>query len=932
MRRMLSAVVSAMLIAGLLPLPVLALAPTASADPVTTDEDVPVTITLTSTDADSPGDPTFEVVASPSIGGLGPFGPISCDGGTPNVCTTDLTYTPNPDFNGPDSFTFTATADAETSNEATVAINVDPVNDPPVAAATSTTLDEDVGTWLIAVSASDIEGDDVTVFTVATPPSHGSVEYSPAVGPCGPVGGPWTCVGTMLYTPDTDYNGQDSFTFTATDGTATSTPATVSITVSPVNDRPVANGQSLTVVEDTATAIALGGSDVEGSTLTYTRTGTGPVHGTLTGTVPNLVYTPAANYNGPDSFTFKVNDGTIDSLADATVSITVSPVNDRPVCTGASLSTDKNVAVSGTVACADVEGTPLTLVVSSGPGRGTLNPFNSATGAFTYRPNTDVTGADSFQVTAGDGGLASIPVTVEITIANHAPVCVDASPVAGDEDTIQTGTLGCADGDGDLLTFTKTGGPVHGSVVVDAGTGAWTYTPASNYNGPDSFTFTASDGAVVSLTPATVAITVTAVNDAPVASAQAVATAEDSAKAITLAGTDIEGSALTFAIIGNPAHGTLSGTGPARIYTPAADYSGLDSFTFRVNDGAKDSLATATVSLTIAEVNDAPDARTDGFKVSATGTGTLAVLANDFSGPPSGPVTSEPADTVRVTAVTQGAKVSVSIAPGGTGVLYDVKGCAYGGDSFTYTVADGHGLTDTATAFVTISRPGQDGLSSNPITDTPTLRFITNSTIGSAVPVRLSWCGVTRSGYGVRTYTVKASSNAGATYPTTVVSRSIARSIRRSLPIGRTFRWRARTTDTAGRTGSWRYSLNARASRYQESHRAITYAGTWRTQATSKASGGAERYATTAGAAATITLTNVRQFAIVGPRSARRGSFEVWVDGAKVATVSQRARTTVYRRVLYVRSLTSGPGVSHTIQVRAVGNGRIDVDAVLALS
>ena len=331
-------------------------------------------------------------------------------------------------------------------------------------------------------------------------------------------------------------------------------------------------------------------------------------------------------------------------------------------------------------------------------------------------------------------------------------------------------------------------------------------------------------------------------------------------------------------------------------------------------------------------VNHAPDARADAFTVNATGAGTLAVLGNDVSAPASGPVASEPADTLAVTAVTQGTKLSVSGAAGGAGVRYDVRGCASGDDSFTYTVSDGQGRTDTATVSIAIARPGQNGLASSPITDRPTLGFIADSTIDFTVPARLSWCGVTRRGSGVRSYIVQASGNAGATYPMTVTSRSTARSIRRDLPVGPTFRWRARTTDTAGRTGSWRYSPTARVTRYQETDRAFTYAGAWKTDATGNASGGGQRSAGAAGASASITLTDVRQFAIVGPRSANRGSFEVWVDGLKVATVSERASATVHRRVLYVGSLARGRGVSHTIEVRAFGDGRIDVDAVLALS
>src|SRR5439155_24731803 len=113
-----------------------------------------------------------------------------------------------------------------------------------------------------------------------------------------------------------------------------------------------------------------------------------------------------------------------------------------------------------------------------------------------------------------------------------------------------------------------------------------------------------NDGSLDSNT-ATISITIDAVNDAPVAADQAVAADEDTAKAITLSATDVEGSLLTYAIVSGPAHGTLSGTAPALTYTPAANYNGADSFTFKANDGTLDS-NTATVTITIAAVNDAP--------------------------------------------------------------------------------------------------------------------------------------------------------------------------------------------------------------------------------------------------------------------------------------------------------------------------------------
>src|SRR5207247_664567 len=146
------------------------------------------------------------------------------------------------------------------------------------------------------------------------------------------------------------------------------------------------------------------------------------------------------------------------------------------------------------------------------------------------------------------------------------------------------------------LTYAIVAGPMHGSLSGTAPN--VTYLSAANYNGPDSFTFKANDGTADS-NIATVTISVTAVNDAPVASDQAVTTDEDTAKAITLSATDTEASSLTYAIVASPTHGSLTGTAPNVTYTPAANYNGSDSFTFKVNDGTVDSnVATVNINVT----------------------------------------------------------------------------------------------------------------------------------------------------------------------------------------------------------------------------------------------------------------------------------------------------------------------------------------------
>jgi len=155
------------------------------------------------------------------------------------------------------------------------------------------------------------------------------------------------------------------------DGTVDSNIATVSITVTPVNDAPIANNQSVTTTEDAAKLITLTGSDVDGNTLAYSIVAA-PDHGTLSGSAPNLTYTPASNYNGPDGFTFKVNDGAVDSNI-ATVSITITPINDAPVASDQTVTTAEDVAKTITLTASDVDGNALTFILLSSPTHGTLS-------------------------------------------------------------------------------------------------------------------------------------------------------------------------------------------------------------------------------------------------------------------------------------------------------------------------------------------------------------------------------------------------------------------------------------------------------------------------------------------------------------------------------------------------------------------------------
>ncbi len=286
------------------------------------------------------------------------------------------------------------------------------VNDPspptaPVAHDQTVSLFED-GQANILLTASDVNNDPLT-FVIVGQPTNGSLTGAPP---------------NVRYTPNPNYAGQDSFTFRANDGTFDSNLAIVTITITAVNDPPVAGDDSYATPEDTPLVVPAPGvlgndTDIEGTALTAVLV-TGPVNGTLSlsPVTGAFTYTPAGNYFGPDSFTYRASDNVLTSTL-ATVSITVTPVNDPPVAIGDAYTTPANtpliVAAPGVLGNdSDLDGPTISAVlgISTTSGALTLN----ANGAFTYTPTTGFTGTDSFTYQAFDGMASSAAVTVTISV------------------------------------------------------------------------------------------------------------------------------------------------------------------------------------------------------------------------------------------------------------------------------------------------------------------------------------------------------------------------------------------------------------------------------------------------------------------------------------------------------------------------------------
>ena len=259
-------------------------------------EDTMLSITLQATDADK-DTLGYRVSQQPTHGTL--------KGKAPK-----LTYTPNKDYNGADSFTFIANDGQADSTPATVKLAIIPVNDAPVAKDDAISLDEDTNITIEPLTNdTDVDGDTLSIKSF-TQPKHGTLTQKE---------------NTLVYAPNKDYNGEDSFGYTLTDGNATA-KANITLTITPVNDAPIAQEGSQTLNEDTPTPIVFPAHDVDGDALQF-AIHDNPKHGSLREQGGQWVYTPNKDYNGQDLFTYTATDGKANSN-EARFHLTILPVAD----------------------------------------------------------------------------------------------------------------------------------------------------------------------------------------------------------------------------------------------------------------------------------------------------------------------------------------------------------------------------------------------------------------------------------------------------------------------------------------------------------------------------------------------------------------------------------------------------------------------------
>ena len=600
-------------------------------------------------------------------------------------------------------------------------VTVTSVNDKPNADDTSVSTNEqtpvliDVSSLISDADLATDPGETLTV-TVAS-------DDKPAVGTVSVSGK------QMAYTPATDWNGVVKFKYTVTDAIGDFDKGEITVTVNQVNDPPVANDDlDIDIIEDTPTQIDVlfNDSDVDRDNtlnaspatevLSVSLSGGGllaPAHGTLSIEDNKILYTPNDNFNGPDEFEYYVSDGVLTDKGKVTVN--VSQVNDLPVAVPDSITTPEDTIVSINVLANDTDvDTDATInlaelhskssfVVQSyefyGTGYGTLS---ESVGVITYDPDAGFAGAVYVDYTMidGHGGSATARLTIVVDSENDAPKAVDDN-VETNEDTVTTFNVLSNDTDqdiGDVLKLTgfvgdTSEGAIHGKISFEDD-GDVTYTPAANYHGIVTVDYTVRD--IVGATDTgTITITVKPVNDAPTAQDTTASTTEDTAVDVPVDPLidDIDGDSLTVTVetSGRPAHGTVSVSDTDIRYTPSQDWNGTDSFTYTVKDpsGLSD---TGVVTVTVAQVNDAPDAVDDNAQTNEDQPVWISVLVNDTDEDTKTGLNAHPEDETLTLSLTEpGLKLPAhgTAELDGNQVKYTPSANFNGTDSFEYKLSDG---------------------------------------------------------------------------------------------------------------------------------------------------------------------------------------------------------------------------------------------------
>ncbi|HCH1223359.1 TPA: tandem-95 repeat protein [Vibrio parahaemolyticus] len=569
------------------------------ADKATVVEDTPTIIKVLGNDTFEGGDQVVSLDTNngPANGTVS----VNPDG--------SVTYTPNDNYHGTDSFTYIVTSGG-VSESTTVNVDVTPVNDAPVAKDDIATTQEDTAVTIdVLPNDSDVDGDKLSIESASVPKEQGTVEV---------------VNGKLVFTPAENFNGDAEITYTVTDGALTD-QAKVTVTVNPVNDAPTIKVDAVeSITEDavsTDTVVAtleVADTDTPEDQLTVSLENNSNGYFVLVGDEVKLTQAGVDAVNNDElnlknlTISASVSDGVNPTASDSD-SLVVNRVNDAP--------TVEN-AIADQVLSEDFDAYTIDLNEGFKDSDSSLEfsvsgndniQISIVNGVATITPTADWNGSETLTFTATDPSGESVSQTVDFTVTPVADIVADNATVVEDTPTI-INVLGndTFEGKDKVVSLDAENGPKNGTVIVN-NDGTVTYTPDDNYVGEDTFTYIVTSGGVSEST--TVNVDVTPVNDAPVAKDDIATTQEDTAVTIDALpnDTDADGDKLSIESASVPKEqGTVEVVDGKLVFTPAENFNGDAEITYTVTDGQLTDEAKVTV--TVNPVNDAPTIKVDAVE------------------------------------------------------------------------------------------------------------------------------------------------------------------------------------------------------------------------------------------------------------------------------------------------------------------------------
>ncbi|TMS95791.1 hemagglutinin, partial [Pseudoalteromonas sp. S979] len=595
--------------------------------------------------------------------------------GSARIVNNRIEYTPEPNYFGEVTLNYTISdgiADGTPAQSSAMAtLIIIPVNDAPIAVADSAAMQEDASPILVDVLANDtdIDSDNLTITSVGTEFGSASIVDN-----------------KIQYSSAPNTHGVAIVSYSVSDNNGAEATANLQVTISPVNDAPIANADSITITEDaTATLINVlsNDTDIDGDTLTLSSASSDI--GSVSIVNSQIQYTPAENDNGTATVSYTITDGT--QSASGILTVTITSVNDTPVAnpdTATILEDAAPTSINVIANDTDVDSDPLAISTASAS-TGSVSVSGSN---LVYTPEANFNGQAVVNYTLTDGTTTAAGVlTVTVTAVNDAPVAnPDTATILEDAAATNINVLGNdTDEENDALSIsalTTTSGAVTstGNDVI--------FTSEANFNGQVTVNYTLSDGTDTAMGVLT--ITVTPVNDAPIANPDSATILEDAVTTninVLSNDTDPENDSLTISEASTNT-GSVSVAGSNLAYTPEADFNGQAVINYTLSDGTD--TASGVLNITVTPVNDSPVANPDTATINEDSSTTVNVVAND---------TDTEGDSLTITTVSADSGSATIVA---NQIQYTPQADYNGTAVVTYTVSDGEAAT-SATLNITIN-------------------------------------------------------------------------------------------------------------------------------------------------------------------------------------------------------------------------------------